>query len=129
MNARTKTSAVRSLIGTLILTTTAIFTAPPSGWANLAPSGISAESRSPGVSRAADMKTIQTALESKLLRGRLKAMGLGEKEVDSRLQKLSDQEIHQLASQIDAVRPGGLVVELLVLVVLVLLVVFLLKRV
>lgn len=129
MNAHSRKSAVRSLICTLILTTTALFAAPPSGWANLAPSGISTEAPAPGVSRASDMKTISTALESKALRGRLKAMGLGDKEVESRLGKLSDQEIHQLAAQIDAVRPGGLVVELLVLVVLVLLIIYLAKRV
>jgi len=129
MNARSSASAFRSLIYTLIFTTTALFAAPPSGWANLAPSGISTEAPAPGVSRASDMKTIQTALESKALRGRLKAMGLGDKEVESRLRNLSDQEIHQLAVQIDAVRPGGLVVEVLVIVVLVLLILYLYKRV
>lgn len=129
MNARSRMAAVRSLIYTLVLTTTALFADPPSGWANLAPSGISAEAPAPGVSRASDMKTIQTALESKALRGRLKAMGLGDKEVESRLQNLSDREIHQLAAQIDAVQPGGLVVEILVVVVLVLLIIYLFKRV
>ncbi|MDD5303098.1 MAG: PA2779 family protein [Elusimicrobia bacterium] len=129
MNARSRKSAVRSLIYTLILTTTALFGDPPSGWANLAPSGIATDAPAPSVSRASDMKTISTALESKALRGRLKAMGLGDKEVESRLGKLSDQEIHQLATQIDAVRPGGLVVEVLVIVVLVLLVIYLFKRV
>lgn len=129
MNARKRSSAVRSLICTLVLTTTAMFAAPPSGWANLAPSGIAVDPAAPGLSRDADMKTIQTALESKALRGRLTAMGLGDKEVESRLRNLSDREIHQLAVQIDAVRPGGLVVELLVVVVLVLLIVYLVKRV
>ena len=129
MNARSRAAAFRSLIYTLIFTTTALFADPPSGWANLAPSGISTEAPASGVSRASDMKTIQAALESKALRGRLKAMGLGDKEVESRLRNLSDQEIHQLAIQIDAVRPGGLVVEVLVIVVLVLLILYLYKRV
>lgn len=114
----------RSLIFVLILTTTALFVRPPAVRASLAPSDITA-----GSSRAADMKIIQTALESKVLRGRLKAMGLDDKETDGRLSKLSDQEIHQLASKIDAVHPGGFVVELLVVVVLVLLVIYLVKRV
>jgi hypothetical protein len=126
MNARK--SGFRSLLYTLILTTTALFV-HVSSWANLAPSGIAAEAAAPGSSRAADMKTIQTALESKALRGRLKSMGLGDAEVETRLKNLSDKEIHQLASQIEAVRPGGLVVELLLVVVLVLVILYLVKRV
>jgi len=127
MNARR--SAARSLIYTLILTTTALFLDARAGWATLAPSGIMAEAPAPGVSRAADMKTISTALESKALRGRLKAMGLDDKEVESRLQNLSDKEIRQLATQIEAVRPGGIIEAVLVLVVLVLLILYLVKRV
>ena len=56
-------------------------------------------------------------------------MGLDDKEVDTRLSKLSDREIHRLASSIEAVQPGGIVVELLVIVVLVLLGVYLFQRV
>jgi hypothetical protein len=119
----------RTLIFVLILTTTALFVRPPAVHASLAPSGVAADASLSGAARDADMKTIQTALESKALRGRLKAMGLDDKETDARLRKLSDQEIHQLASRIDSVRPGGVVVELLVVVVLVLLVIYLAKRV
>lgn len=119
----------RTLLFTLMLTTTALLVSPGSGWASLAPSGIAAGADPSGSVRDADMKVIATALESKLLRAKLKAMGLDEAQTQARLSKLSDREIHQLASRIDAVHPGGLVVELLVVVVLVLLVVFLLQRV
>lgn len=129
MTPHFRRSAARSLIYTLILTTTALFADPPSGWAKLAPSGLSADAPASGASRASDMRTIQTALESKALRGRLKAMGLNDKEVESRLQNLSDQEIHQLASRIEAVHPGGIIEAVLVLVVLVLLILYLVKRV
>ncbi|MDP3543601.1 MAG: PA2779 family protein [Elusimicrobiota bacterium] len=119
----------RTLCLTLIMTTTALIASPDRGWASLAPSGIVADASAPGAVRDADMKVIATALESKLLSAKLKALGLDEAETQSRLSKLSDREIHQLASSIDAVHPGGLVVELLVVVVLVLLIVYLLKRV
>lgn len=121
MNARR--SAVRSIACTLIIAVTAMFVAPPSGWASLAPSGIGAETRT------GDMKSISSALESKAVRGRLQALGLDEKEIDSRLRQLSDAEIHQLATRLEAVRPGGVIVEALVIVALVLLVLYLVKRV
>ncbi len=121
--------AARTLIFTLILTTTALFVRPPNGWASLAPSGVVADGSAPASARAKDMKVISTALESKVLRAKLKAMGLNDAETESRLNKLSDQEVHQLASRIEAVHPGGLIVELLVVAVLVLLVIYLAKRV
>lgn len=115
---------VRALILALIVTTTGLLSRP--AWADLAPSGVSAE----GVStRDADMKTVSKALESKVLRERLMAMGLDEKETERRLSKLSDQDIHQMATRIEAVQPGGFVVEVLVIVVLALLAVYLFKRV
>lgn len=123
MNLRSRRSAVRSISCALILAVTAMFIAPPSGWASLAPSGIAADSR------AGDMKTISSALESKAVRGRLKALGLDDREIDSRLRQLSDAEVHQLATRLEAVRPGGVVVEVLVIVALVLLVLYLAKRV
>lgn len=119
----------RTLLFTLMLTTTGLLISPGSGWASLAPSGIEAGADASASVRDADMKVIATALESKLLRAKLKSMGLDEAQTQARLSKLSDQEIHQLASRIDAVHPGGLVVELLVVVVLVLLVLFLIQRV
>jgi len=117
------------LILTLILTTTAMFIQPASGWASLAPSGITADASAPASVRAADMKVISTALESKLLRAKLKSLGLDDAETQARLSKLSDREIHQLASRIEAVHPGGLIVEILVVAVLVLLVIYLAQKV
>ncbi|UPT75347.1 MAG: PA2779 family protein [Elusimicrobiota bacterium] len=118
----------RTLIFTLILTTTAMLAQPVRGWASLAPSGIGAESGAVST-RAADMKTVSTALESKVLRAKLKSMGLSEAETDARLSKLSDAEIRQLATRIEAVAPGGVVVEVLVIVALVLVVIYFARRV
>lgn len=116
-------SATRALIYTLILTTTMVLTAPSNGWAMLAPAQGTTSARS------ADMKRVQTALESKVVRERLRALGLTDKEIESRLGKLSDQQVHKLAKDIDTLAAGGFIEAVLVLVVLVLLVVFLVRRV
>jgi hypothetical protein len=82
------------------------------------------------VNRAQDLKTIQTTLESRVLRERLHAMGLSDAEIQARLSRLSDDQIHQLALQIRAVRPGGdLLIGLLVAVLLVVLIIYLIKRI
>lgn len=129
MKTRSRQAVVRSLVWTLILATTALFAAPPSGWASLAPADLHPGAASQGATRAEDMKTVSKALESKALRGRLASMGLDDKEIDSRLKNLSDQEVHQLATKLEAVRPGGLIEAVLVIVVLVLLILYLVKRV
>jgi hypothetical protein len=80
---------------------------------------------------AADQKTIQTTLESKAIRDRLHALGLSDAEIQYRLSRLSESQKHQLASQIRALNPAGdgIIVGLLVIVVLVLLIIFLAKRI
>lgn len=123
-----KSIAVRRLLYTLIATTTLAFLAPPNGWAMLAPSRTPVETGS-AYDRASDMKTVQAALESKVVRQGLKDYGLSDAEIQSRLSKLSDKQVHQLAMSSHGAAPGGFVVELLVLVVLVLLIIFLVKRV
>jgi hypothetical protein len=80
--------------------------------------------------RSADVAVIQKALESKLLRNKLKAVGLNEAEIETRLSKMSDAQVHQFASQIRAVNPAGdAIVYVLVVVVLVLFIIYLMKRI
>lgn len=114
--------AKRALIYTLIITTTMIC-APSEGWSMLAPAQGATEGRS------ADMKTVQNALESKVVRERLKALGLTDKEIELRLGKLSDRQLHKFAKDVDTLAAGGFVEAVLVIVVLVLLILFLVKRV
>jgi ribose 1,5-bisphosphokinase PhnN len=59
------------------------------------------------VDRAADRQAVQKTLESKILRQRLHELGLSDKEIQARLEKLSARQIHQLASRIDVLNPGG----------------------
>jgi hypothetical protein len=81
------------------------------------------------ISRQEDMATIQRALEDKLVRGRLKDLGYTEDEIKARLDRLSDVEIHSLASQLDSLMPAGdglgIVIALLLIAILVIVILML----
>lgn len=100
--------------------------------AMLAPAVAPGSEQSP--QRAADLARIQRVLENKRVSQKLKDLGLSESEVQDRLSKLSDREVHQLATKMQALTPAGdsglgLVIALLVIGVLALLIVYLAKRV
>jgi len=57
--------------------------------------------------RNVDLQKIQRLLESKLVQHRLSQLGLTTDEVEARLHQLDDQQIHQIATQIDALGAGG----------------------
>ncbi|MBI2412925.1 MAG: PA2779 family protein [Deltaproteobacteria bacterium] len=73
--------------------------------------------------RAADMEKIQRVLESRLVADKLEASGLPTAEIMPRIDKLTDDELHQFASQLDGLYPGGdglgVVIALLIIVILV----------
>jgi hypothetical protein len=73
---------------------------PAQGWAMLVP----AASSSP---RTADEEKIRAALESSLIQQRLLDYGLTPEETAARLNTLSNDQIHQLAANLDAVQAGG----------------------
>mgnify|MGYP001611617290 FL=1 len=94
----------------------------PKADAGIAPSEIIVMSQ---VDRAADIDKIQKALETKMVRERLEKLGYAQEEINSRLAQLSDQQMHNLALQLDDVKVGGdglgIVIALLVIVILVVL--------
>ncbi|NIS71168.1 MAG: PA2779 family protein [Proteobacteria bacterium] len=57
--------------------------------------------------READLEKIQKFLESKLVQHKLSQLGLSREQIEERLHQLDDQQIHQIASQIDALEAGG----------------------
>jgi hypothetical protein len=73
--------------------------------------------------RSGDRATVQRVLESKVVSQRLSELGLSVDEVKSRLDKLSDQELHSFATTIDNLYPGGdavsVVIGLLIIAILV----------
>ncbi|HVO84088.1 MAG TPA: PA2779 family protein [Syntrophobacteria bacterium] len=68
---------------------------------------VPSDQRASSISRQEDMATIERALEQKLVRERLKDLGYTEEEIKARLDRLSDAEVHSLASQLDSLMPAG----------------------
>jgi hypothetical protein len=59
------------------------------------------------VDRVNDLQTVRTALEQKEVQARLLALGYTPNEVASRLDRLSDAELHQLALHADQAQVAG----------------------
>ena len=82
--------------------------------------------------RAADLARIQKALESRTIQQRLMDYGLSAEKTMTKLNSLSDEQVHQLAVNIDAVQAGGHggigFEEILIILLLVLLILILVQR-
>ncbi len=81
--------------------------------------------------RSADRQKVQKFLELKIVRERLKEYGFSQDEITGRLDQLSDQQIHQLALNVDDLKIGaddglGIIIALLVIAILVVILVMLL---
>jgi len=90
---------------------------PQNSWAYLV------DSQTLNHSREADINKIQRVLESKMVSQRLSELGFSMDEINSKLQQLNDADVHQFASQLDSLMPGGdlgIIIGLLVIVILVL---------
>lgn len=81
--------------------------------------------------RAAGLAKIQAALESKLIQQKLMDYGLSPEETMARVNKLSDEQINQLATHTDSLQAGGdpvdLAIGLVILALLVVLLIYLLQ--
>jgi hypothetical protein len=84
------------------------------------------------INREEDIKTIQRALESKIVQEKLKAYGLSKEEIEKKLSEMDDQQIHILARASEKVLAGGnglgAVVYLLVIAILVVILLKLLNK-
>lgn len=94
--------------------------------AGFVPSDLSALS---SIDRTKDLSKIQQILETKMIQQRLEQLGFNQEEITKRLSQLSDQQIHQLALQLDQLKVGGdglgVVIALLVIAILVVLLLYL----
>jgi len=80
------------------------------------------------ISREEEIRTIQRALESKIVQEKLKAYGLSKEEIEKKLSEMDDQQIHILARASEKVLAGGDVLGTVIAVlVIAILVVILLK--
>lgn len=121
----------QALVWILVVTTLVTVVFPPEGRAMLAPPTVTAAESGTDLNRDADLRKIQTVLETKVVRQRLEDYGLAVEEIKARLGQLSDAQLHQMASQIDALIPPGdadlgIVVALLVIAILAVIPVYLL---
>jgi hypothetical protein len=57
--------------------------------------------------RNADLEKVRQVLEMKMVNERLKQLGLTKAEIQARLNSISDQQLHQIALQLDDLRVGG----------------------
>lgn len=57
--------------------------------------------------RSSELLKVQNLLEQKLIRERLTQLGYTPAEISTRLTQLDDQQIHQLALQMDEMKVGG----------------------
>jgi hypothetical protein len=111
------------IVWLLVVTTVCIAFESREVSAALLPSAAAMASENIGPDRETSLKRIQAVLESKLIVQRLADLGLTQAEIASRLAQLSDQQLHEIATQLDAQQPGGdalgTVVVLLVIAILV----------
>jgi hypothetical protein len=95
-------------------------TLPAQGWAMIVPAGRSE-------THSTDLAKVQAALESSVVKQRLLDYGLTPEETTTRLEALSDEQMHQFAARLDAVQAGGdalsdvVVILLIVVIVIVIL--------
>jgi hypothetical protein len=91
-------------------------TFPAQGWALLLPAGQSE-------ARSTDLVTVQATLESSVIKQRLLDFGLTPEETAARLNKLSDEQVHQLAVNMDAVQASGSVLGDVIIILLIVVIV------
>jgi hypothetical protein len=71
------------------------------------PDARSEAAAAPSSGRGADLASVQKVLESKVLQQRLMDYGLTPEETTARINALSDEQLHQMAANMDALQPGG----------------------
>ena len=121
----------RPLVIYLVLALVAISTAAGPAEAMLLPAASPGAPSAPASDRAADLAKVQKVLESKELRQKLLDNGLSPEETEARINNLSDEQLHRLASNLDSVQAGGdavgFIFGLVIIALLVVLIIFLLE--
>lgn len=99
-------------------------------YVSAAPYHETADQTGKSLERAADLASIQAAIESRIVQQKLIDYGLSPADVMARMDKLSDEQLHVLASHTNSLQAGsdgvdlffGLIVVALLVIVLVFLV-------
>jgi len=90
-----------------------ILSTPAQGWAMFIPSEETASVRQ------SDMSAIQKTLESSVIKQRLSDYGLSSEEALAKVNQLSQEQIHQLAANLDSLQAGADGVDALIFLLLV----------
>ena len=118
---RFKNAVFTRRIAMLLVVLMGVFSVVPRLEASFVPSDESFASNA----RQKDMAMVQKVLEQKVVKGRLKALGYTEEEINSRLDQLSDDEIHQFATQLNSLTSGGGAIGFIIGVLVIILLIFL----
>lgn len=125
----------RLIVIALVITTFApVSLISTSAKAAIAESQMISPDEYPSTKREIDEARIKRALENKIVAEKLMSHGLSKEEVINKLDGMSDEQVHQMASLSDRIPAGGdaglgIVITILVVIALVLLIIFLFKRV
>lgn len=69
--------------------------------------------------RTSHLQNIQKILETKMVCKRLQQLGLSQDDIQGRLSRLDDHQIHRIALKLDEIRVGGNGFEVLVVILLI----------
>ena len=82
------------------------------------------------MNRTADLERIRKFIEIKMIRERLNAFGFSQEEIQTRLNQLTNEQVHQIALKLDELNVGsddaGVVIVVLLIAILVVLVIYVL---
>jgi Flp pilus assembly protein TadB len=111
------------MIALYLVIATTVLTLPAQGWAMFIPSGETASVRQ------SDMSAIQKTLESSVIKQRLSDYGLSSEEALAKVNQLSQEQIHQLAANLDSLQAGADGVDALIFLLLVAIIVVIVLQV
>lgn len=99
---------------------------PAVSWAGPTPSSMGSAHAG---TRQADIATIERSLDDEAVQEALRRAGTNAEQLRLLIPRMSDHDVHELATNMDGVKSGGIIVEILVIVLLVLLIIYLLDRI
>ena len=97
-----------------------LFGITPKVDAGFSPSEIIGQSQ---MNRSGDVEKIRKFIEMKMVRERLDAFGFSQEEIQTRLNQLTDDQIHQVALQLDELKVAGNGAEAVIIILLILILV------
>lgn len=100
-------NGIKRKAAAVILSLAMAVAALPPGTADAMMAPVDAPATDVQADRARDLQTVRQTLESRIIRQRLNDMGLSRTEVERRLSRLSDEQVHQVALSIERQNPAG----------------------